>query len=146
MQIFFQGDITDKRRTTILAFLQKLCPGIKTPKYDELIILGSPLGPKSQANFLEKKINELEKVNGLVDKLEAHYGFLSLKIASVCQSCCTYWEPLRVLIIQFSWKNMTKPYATGVPKCVTWTSTLFWGFSWLCLLSWVVLGFHPHQY
>ena len=42
---------------------------------DELIILGSPLGQKSQADLLEKKINELEKVNGIVEKLDAHYGF-----------------------------------------------------------------------
>ena len=39
------------------ASFQKLCPGIKTPKEDELIILGSPLGPKSQADLSEKKIN-----------------------------------------------------------------------------------------
>ena len=41
---FFRGDITQKRRSTILASFQKRCPGIKTPKKDELIILGSPLG------------------------------------------------------------------------------------------------------
>ena len=72
---FFPGDITEKRRSTILASFQKLCPGIKTPKKDELIILGSPFGPKSQADLLEKKINELEKVKGIVEKLDAHYGF-----------------------------------------------------------------------
>ena len=65
-EIFFPGDLTEKRRSTILASFQKLCPGIKTPKKDELIILGSPLGLKSQADLLEKKINELEKVNGIV--------------------------------------------------------------------------------
>ena len=68
----FPVDITEKRRPTILASSQKLCPGVKTPKKDELIILGSPLGPKSQADILEKKINELEKVNGIVEKLDAH--------------------------------------------------------------------------
>ena len=66
-------------RQTILASFQKLCPGIKTPKKDELIILGSPLGPKSRADLLEKQINELEKVNGIVEKLDAHYGFFMLK-------------------------------------------------------------------
>ena len=54
-------------------------PRIKTPKEDELIIRGSPLRPKSQADLLEKKINELEKVNGIVAKLDAHYGFSMLK-------------------------------------------------------------------
>ena len=89
MRNFFLVDITEKRRSTNLASLQKLCPGIKTPKKDELIILGSPLGPKSQADFLEKKINELENVNGIVKQLDAHYGFLCRKIASVFQSCCS---------------------------------------------------------
>ena len=58
-EIFFLGDITEKRRLTILAAFPKLCPVIKTPKKDELVILGSPLGPKSQADLSEKKINEL---------------------------------------------------------------------------------------
>ena len=53
----------------MLASFQKLCPGIKTPKKDELIILGSPLGPTSQADLLEKKINELEKLTGLLKNL-----------------------------------------------------------------------------
>ena len=78
MKFFFSGDITEKRRSTILASFQKLCLGIKRPKKDELIFLGSPLGPKSQADLLEKKIKELEKVNGIVEKLVAHYGFFML--------------------------------------------------------------------
>ena len=53
-EIFFPGDITEKRRSTILAYFQKLCPGIRTPKKNELIILGSTLGPKSQADLSEK--------------------------------------------------------------------------------------------
>ena len=72
--------------------------------------------------------------------------FIRWKVASVCQSCCTSWEPVHVLIIQLSWRNMTKPCATGFPKCVTWTSTIFRVLSWLCLLRWVILGFHPHHY
>ena len=79
MRVFFPGDITEKRRLTILASFQKLCPGNKIPKKDEFIILGSPLGPKSQADSLEKKINELENVNGIVEILDAHYGFFMLK-------------------------------------------------------------------
>ena len=76
---FFPGDITEKRRSTVLASFQKLCPGIKTPKKDELIILDSPLGPKTQVDLLEKKINQLEKVNGIVEKLDAHHGFFMMK-------------------------------------------------------------------
>ena len=78
--MFPLGDITEKRQSTIfLASFQKLCPGFKTRKKDELIILGSSLGPKSQADILEKKINELEYVNGIVEKLDKHYGFFMLK-------------------------------------------------------------------
>ena len=54
---FSPGDLIEKRQSTILVSFQKLCPGIKTPKNDELIILGSPLGPKSKADLSEKKIN-----------------------------------------------------------------------------------------
>ena len=79
MRNFFIGDITEKRRSTILASFQNFCPGIKTPKKDEHIILGSPLGPKSLADLLEKKINELEKVHGIVEKLDAHHGIFKLK-------------------------------------------------------------------
>ena len=42
-------------------------------------MLGSPLCPNSQADSLGKKINELEKINGIVEKLDAHYGFFMLK-------------------------------------------------------------------
>ena len=90
MRNYFLGDITEKRRSTILASFQKLCPGIKTQKKDKLIILGGPIGPKSQADLLEKKIIERENVDGIVEKLDAHYGFFMLKIASVCQCCCTF--------------------------------------------------------
>ena len=71
----FLGDITENRRSTILALFQKLSSGIKTPKKDEPIVPGSPLGPKPQADLLEKKTNLLEKVIGIVEKLDAHYGF-----------------------------------------------------------------------
>ena len=60
------GNSSDDYRT-VLKDLKKLS-----------IILGSPLGPKSQADLLEKKINELNKVNRIVEKLAAHYGFFML--------------------------------------------------------------------
>ena len=74
MRNFFL-DITEKRRS----FFPKTCPAIKTPKKDEIIILGSPLGPNSQADLLEKKNTELEKVSGIVEKLYAHYGFFHVE-------------------------------------------------------------------
>ena len=77
MRFVFFGDITDKRRSTILASFQKLCSGIITPKKDELMFLGSPLGLKSQAHLLGKIINEFEKVNGIIEKLDAHFVFFS---------------------------------------------------------------------
>ena len=63
---FFPGDIIEKRRSTNLEFFQKRCPGIETPKKDKLIILGSPLGPKSQADLLERKIMNWTKLKGLL--------------------------------------------------------------------------------
>ena len=72
-ETFFPGAITEKRRSTILASFQKLCSEIKTPKKDELIILGSPLGPKSQETYRKKIMNW--KINEIVEKLDAHYGF-----------------------------------------------------------------------
>ena len=48
---FSPSDIVEKRRSKILEYFQKLCPGIKTSKKDELILLGSPLGPKSQQTY-----------------------------------------------------------------------------------------------
>ena len=79
VKFVFLGDIAEKQRSTILASSQKLYPGIKTPQKDEFINLGSPLGPKSQADFLEKKTNELKKVNGIVEKLDAHYGVFNVE-------------------------------------------------------------------
>ena len=73
--IFFPSDITEKRRSIILASFQTLCPGIITPKKDEFFILGSLLGPESQADSLEKKLLNWKKINGVVEKLDAHYGF-----------------------------------------------------------------------
>ena len=60
-------------------FSINLSDGIKTPTKDELIILGSPLGSKAQVELLEKKIEDLKKVNEVVQKLDAHYGFYLLK-------------------------------------------------------------------
>ena len=73
MRNFFLGDIAEKRRSTIVASFQS--PVIKTPKKDELIILGSPRGPKIQAHLFEKKIDDLGKVIETVERLDAHYGF-----------------------------------------------------------------------
>ena len=73
--IVFLGDITEKRPSTFLASFQKVGPGIKTPTNNKLLFLGSPLSPKSQADLLEKKVFELEIVNGVVEKLDALYGF-----------------------------------------------------------------------
>ena len=59
-EIFFLGDITEKRRSNFSNFTKTL-PRDQNTK-DGLIILGSPLDPNSQADLLEKKINELEKI------------------------------------------------------------------------------------
>ena len=113
---FFLGDITEKRRSTILASFQKICSGTKTPKKDEYIFRGSTLGYKSQADLSEKKNDKQEKVIGIVDELDAHYGFLCWKTAAVCRCCCTSWQPVHVLIIWLSQKKYDKSVCDGLYK------------------------------
>ena len=38
-ELFILGDVTVKRRSTILASFEKICPGIKTPTKEELTFL-----------------------------------------------------------------------------------------------------------
>ena len=145
MRIFFLGDITEKRRSTILASFQNLWPGIKTSKKDELTILGSPLCPKSRADLLEQKINEREKVIGTVGKLDAHYGFFVEKLLQSAKVVFFLRTSARFNHSVLLEKN-DKTVRNGLSKKITWTSTKFRGLSWLCPLRWVVLGFHPHHY
>ena len=72
-------------------------------------------------NRLGKTFKEMEKVNELKEKLEAHYGNSMLKNCFSLQKVCfTSWEPVHVLVIRLSWKtSMTKTYATVFPKCAT---------------------------
>ena len=102
--------------------------------------------PEISSRLTGKKIKDLEKGNGIVEKLEAQYGFLSVE--KLLQSAKVVVLPEHQYMFYSSnslWKKMTKPYATGFPKCVTRTSTTVWVLSWLCPLRWVVLGFHPHH-
>ena len=139
MRNLFLGDITEKRRSTIVASFQKLCPGIKTPKKDELIILGSPLGPKSQADLLEMKINELEKINGIVEKLDAHHSFFMLRNCFSLPKLLYFLRTSACFNYPALLEKNDKTVCDGFPKCVMWTSTIFRVLSWLCLLRWVVL-------
>ena len=80
MRIFFLGDITEKRRSTILASFQKLCPRSKHQiKMTLSFLVHRSARNHKQADLLGKKINEMEKVDGIVEKLDAHYGFFMLK-------------------------------------------------------------------
>ena len=74
MQFFFLGDITEKRRSTILAFSRKFCPGIKTSKINGAIFLGSSVGPQTQQTYWKKYWTE--KNDGIIQTLNAHYVFL----------------------------------------------------------------------
>ena len=58
------------------SIFSKTLPHIKTPKKDELIILGSQLGPKSQADLLERKSMILKK---LMEMLRIALWFFMLK-------------------------------------------------------------------
>ena len=63
----------------IFSIFPKCLPRDQNTEEGGFIILVSPLGPKSQADFLEKKFNALEKTNGVVEKLDAHYDFFMLE-------------------------------------------------------------------
>ena len=78
-EFFFSCDITEKRRSTILASFEKLSPRSKYQRNLNISFLIQRSVLKSQADLLEKKINELENVNGIVENLDAHYGFFMLK-------------------------------------------------------------------
>ena len=57
------------------SIFRKSLPGIITPTKDELIILGAPLGLKSQAENLDREIIEQQKCDRIFEKLDALYGF-----------------------------------------------------------------------
>ena len=125
MELFCLDDIVEKRWRTIAANFLNISIGINTPTKNELMILGSPLSPIPQADFL-KKITKQWTGQRLENcwKMDAQYVFYCRKSAWVCQSCAS-WEPVKVLIIQLSWKRMPKLYATVSPKCVTWIRQIF---------------------
>ena len=113
---------------------------IKTPKEDELIILGSSLGPKSQADLLEKKITELENVNRIVENLDAHYGFFMLKN---CFNLPHLWYFLRTSTC-FNHPALLEKYdktvRDGLSKVCKVNLDDISSTQWLCPLKWVVLG------
>ena len=74
MRDFFRGNITEKPQSTILTFFQKSVPGSKHHKKNNLSFLVHRSARNSRHTFWKK--NELEKVNGSVEKLDAHYDFL----------------------------------------------------------------------
>ena len=63
-----------------------------SPKKDELMVFGSPLGPKSEVDLLEGENNVLENVNRIVEKLDSHYRVFIMKN---CFSLQKLWYLLR---------------------------------------------------
>ena len=53
--------------------------GIEYRYIDTIVRYYRYVSQSLQADLLEKKINELERVNGIIEKLDAHYGFFMLK-------------------------------------------------------------------
>ena len=76
MRIFFLGDITEKRRLTILASFQKLSPGSKLQRKMNLSFLVNRSAQNHKQTYWKRKYNELEKISGIVEKLDANNGFL----------------------------------------------------------------------
>ena len=90
----FLGNITDKRRLTILASSQNICPGIKTPTKEVLIILRSSIGPKMQADLFEKKNCELGKLIGLAENFAPPWLFMliqSFKNVVLLENQCMFY-------------------------------------------------------
>ena len=83
----------------------------------------------SRTTFWRKLLNWKKVLNLLKNWIR--FVFLFWNFATVCRRCYTFWEPVHVLIIKFSGKRMTKTYATGCPKRVTWISTIFRVLRWL---------------
>ena len=69
LDILFFGDITEKRRSAILVSFQYICPGLKHPE-EELVILGSQSRPKIAGSPFGKKIIELDEIDGIAEKLD----------------------------------------------------------------------------
>ena len=74
-QLCFLGKITEKPQSTILTLFQKSAPGSKHHKKINLLFLVHR-SVRNRWQTFWKKINEFGKINGIVGKLDAHYGFL----------------------------------------------------------------------
>ena len=71
--------------------------------------------PEITSRLVRKKINEMEKVNGISEKLDAHFGFFVLKN-------CFSLPKLLYFLRTSTWFNnpaLLEKYATGFPKCLT---------------------------
>ena len=143
--MFFLAEITDNWRSKTLAVFQKICPGIKSLTTIETYFSWVSARPKIAGRLIEMKRYEVERVDGIVGKLDAHNGSFMLKNCFSLPKLLHFLRTVQILIIQLSWKGMTKLYAMGSPKWVTWPSTCFWVLRGLCPLKWVVLGFHLHH-
>ena len=81
----------------MLASFQTICTVIKTSTEDEYIILGSSLYQKWQADLMEKKIIELEKIMEIVENLDAHFGFFVEKLL----------QSAKVIVNQYMFRSST---------------------------------------
>ena len=123
MRNFLFGDITEKRTSTI-----------------------SLLGPKLQADVLEKKLDELEKANGIVKNTRcALYcsmlkNWLSLpKLLYFLRTSLCFNHPALS-------EKCNKTVRDALSKVGKVNIEDFRVLSWPCLLKWMFLGFHPHPY
>ena len=61
-ELFFLGVQTPEQQETILAEFNTVCPGVKVTSFDELVVLGAPLGHDAITNCLSTKRSDLERM------------------------------------------------------------------------------------
>ena len=70
----FLGPTTSTQYNSILTLFWKVCSKIKIKTKEEILILESPIGEFCLKEWLDEKIQELEKISDIIDKLDAHNG------------------------------------------------------------------------
>ena len=77
-ELFFLGVQTPEQQATILAQFNAVCPGVKVTSFDELVVLGAPLGDDAITNCLLTKRSDLERMVKNLENIDTHHAFFLL--------------------------------------------------------------------
>ena len=78
-ELFFLSVETPEQQRKILAEFNAVCPGVKVTSFDELVILGAPIGAGAITKCLSTKTSELERMVKNIEKIDSHHAFFLLK-------------------------------------------------------------------